>query len=316
MRGENEELAAKIDRIHGSSPHARGKRGFQFSIIDPLGLIPACAGKTSKTDTERNAQWAHPRMRGENMWCAPAIRTPTGSSPHARGKLELEEKQLRADRLIPACAGKTARSWIICCLTRAHPRMRGENRRRRGAMLVREGSSPHARGKPIQEFQARNRVRLIPACAGKTNSFNTMPSVDRGSSPHARGKPISTFTANEEPGLIPACAGKTSWLQPMSRCRWAHPRMRGENGAHQSQERCLWGSSPHARGKPERAVLKKFSEGLIPACAGKTVGQESHATQARAHPRMRGENYGVPYIVQPTGGSSPHARGKPLACAI
>ena len=66
MRGENEELAAKIDRIHGSSPHARGKLHVENNASTREGLIPACAGKTVAPAPATVASKAHPRMRGEN----------------------------------------------------------------------------------------------------------------------------------------------------------------------------------------------------------------------------------------------------------
>ena len=71
-------------------------------------------------------------------------------------------------------------------------------------------------------------------------------------------------------GLIPACAGKTvDYLRGLLSYR-AHPRVCGENAAHVARLGRLVGSSPRVRGKRTPPRPKDPSEGLIPACAGKT----------------------------------------------
>ena len=50
----------------------------------------------------------------------------------------------------------------------------------------------------------------------------------------------------------------------------AHPRTGGENLFTASARDDPWGSSPHGRGKPIRAMRSAASAGLIPARAGKT----------------------------------------------
>ena len=66
--------------------------------------------------------------------------------------------------------------------------------------------------------------------------------------------------------------------------------MRGENAEHLNTIVVDTGSSPHARGKPVGAGLVDLVEGLIPACAGKTMRVWWILIRVRAHPRMRGEN--------------------------
>ena len=71
------------------------------------------------------------------------------------------------------------------------------------------------------------------------------------------------------------------------------------------------GSSPLTRGKREVAKVRGCDLGLIPAHAGKTVGEELPGQIMWAHPRSRGENprsNGSPTSI---GGSSPLTRGKP-----
>ena len=48
----------------------------------------------------------HPRLRGEKKLVGIVFREEEGSSPLARGKVAEIGAQVRADRIIPACAGK------------------------------------------------------------------------------------------------------------------------------------------------------------------------------------------------------------------
>ena len=132
----------------------------------------------------------------------------------------------------------------------------------------------------------------------------------QGSSPHARGKHHSVRLGRVHLGLIPACAGKTRWRFTYRRWLKAHPRMRGENTKTMRFTFTADGSSPHARGKRIHILLVRSMVRLIPACAGKTSQPISKVCTAGAHPRMHGENSRGCRKNAPSGGSSPHARGK------
>ena len=147
-------------------------------------------------------------MRGENTCQIVSDCLQPGSSPHARGKRMGHQLWTSRRRLIPACAGKTMSLSRITVVGKAHPRMRGENRRIVPAPLSCVGSSPHARGKPSSLGVGVVMRGLIPACAGKTcisqpfrfavwahprmRGENAPPRPRNtrgvGSSPHARGK--------------------------------------------------------------------------------------------------------------------------------
>ena len=72
-----------------------------------MGLIPACAGKTAVRTNVSRVLRAHPRVCGENL-TPPQLITPlAGSSPRVRGKRRQSNWNWSANRLIPACAGKT-----------------------------------------------------------------------------------------------------------------------------------------------------------------------------------------------------------------
>ena len=152
-------------------------------------------------------------------------------------------------RLIPACAGKTASGWNHWNPAKAHPRMRGENDPEDPEADETSGSSPHARGKHLPWRLDKDRMGLIPACAGKTKA-KLISFRRRWAHPRMRGENDSDAGA----AVI----------------RRAHPRMRGENMKPRPLMCPRTGSSPHARGKPNALAPTSVMWRLIPACAGKT----------------------------------------------
>ena len=162
----------------GSSPLTRGKHGLVFRVGGHPGLIPAHAGKTPEGPRRSPGAPAHPRSRGENrdVMIIPSRRW--GSSPLTRGKLVHFLSSHLLIRLIPAHAGKTRSGIPAPGRRRAHPRSRGENNRSSRQFLPVYGSSPLTRGKPLMRAVAADRIRLIPAHAGKTQA---------GGRPHAPG---------------------------------------------------------------------------------------------------------------------------------
>ena len=65
-RGENQVCPSHVALILGSSPLTRGKPGFRGLRGLRGRLIPAHAGKTSRSSTTSRPRSAHPRSRGEN----------------------------------------------------------------------------------------------------------------------------------------------------------------------------------------------------------------------------------------------------------
>ena len=234
----------------------------------------------------------HPRIRGEhlprrfrvnliagiipayagNTWRGrPCTSRSRGSSPHTRGTLRTSRRP------------KMTR--------RDHPRMRGE----------------HAEG----AVRRGGRGGIIPACAGNTATFDKSRSSVMGSSPHARGtlfqKASRRCRGGDHPrmrgehvlpphavlavvGIIPACAGNTTplgqWPRPMP---GSSPHARGTPNRHQSLS-TRSRDHPRMRGEHRRRHgRRRPPEGIIPACAGNT----KHSDQ-----------YGA--FIE---GSSPHARG-------
>ena len=146
-RGENC-LRTAPPRAHtGSSPLTRGKRPRRRLFTSVSRLIPAHAGKTSRTCASSRPPWAHPRSRGENATRPRHLATPTGSSPLTRGKQDVRGRRRDNLRLIPAHAGKTRCRSPRSAGGPAHPRSRGENLSDDGAYFAQPGSSPLTRGK-------------------------------------------------------------------------------------------------------------------------------------------------------------------------
>ena len=96
----------------------------------PSGLIPAHAGKTRNARILGNKLGAHPRSRGENRERLVVWGEDGGSSPLTRGKQRMGTWHVSSRGLIPAHAGKTSRRPDDGLHGPAHPRSRGENRRR------------------------------------------------------------------------------------------------------------------------------------------------------------------------------------------
>ena len=129
--GENLSVRSCARPKRGSSPRGRGKRVIESETAPLWGLIPAWAGKTHPRRNRPRRRWAHPRVGGENGFGDLLLSHDRGSSPRGRGKLATVAELQMHLRLIPAWAGKTPRCGSTRSRTSAHPRVGGENWRRR-----------------------------------------------------------------------------------------------------------------------------------------------------------------------------------------
>ena len=191
------------------------------------------------------------------------------------------------------------------------------------------GSSPRVRG-TLAVHPAFERVRgIIPACAGNTRHrpCRAPPARDHprvcgehptqtprsrltaGSSPRVRGTLVRIAASSHEHGIIPACAGNTRTVfRQCSRTR-DHPRVCGEHRSDSLHFAQDLGSSPRVRGTPLTVHRRVERDGIIPACAGNTVGGFSRDRMQGDHPRVCGEHY---HCIMPSvigSGSSPRVRG-------
>ena len=189
-------------------------------------------------------------MCGENLRPASRCRRRGGSPPRVRGKPGQCPRASCAERITPACAGKTCWAYVPGRSCEDHPRVCGENglgRVRRGNP---EGSPPRVRGKQSDVRETSQCGRITPACAGKTSTRTPACSRGRdhprvcgenvkplsysrrrtGSPPRVRGKQGFRFKFNEKARITPACAGKTGFCSTPAAPSRDHPRVCGENG--------------------------------------------------------------------------------------
>ena len=293
MCGEHLPESAICGHSRGSSPHVRGAQNLLPIMQDLDGIIPACAGSTCARLSARLEHGDHPRMCGEHGRLATMPCRSPGSSPHVRGAQRLERQSCSLSGIIPACAGSTSWETLRRSSIRDHPRMCGEHELGDFAAFLDQGSSPHVRGALRQTQRQGQRLGIIPACAGSTPTatrpsreprdhprmcgehFTTTgsPYCSSGSSPHVRGAPTGDLLGVTIGGIIPACAGSTPTATRPSREPRDHPRMCGEHLPDVSLAVPLPGSSPHVRGARPCLPLVAEPCGIIPACAGSTVGR-------------------------------------------
>ena len=172
------------------------------------------------------------------------------------------------------------------------------------------GSSPHVRGAPRGSGRFGRAGGIIPACAGSTPSPNypccsgrdhprmcgehaiikRSTNSDAGSSPHVRGARGRFSRSIPHDGIIPACAGSTMVAGRHSTPSRDHPRMCGEHAVKVWRLHLFLGSSPHVRGAHVDRIGLLGHLGIIPACAGSTVGLFVCCLFVWDHPRMCGEH--------------------------
>ena len=329
--GENETSPDAQHRAGGSSPRGRGKLARTKRRCGRERLIPAWAGKTREFTDSPGVWGAHPRVGGENRNYPNYRPRSLGSSPRGRGKRRRLNGCPANRGLIPAWAGKTFVNTYKLRREQAHPRVGGENPLVLILLFLPQGSSPRGRGKLIVVAMGIGLGGLIPAWAGKTrvrcplvagraahprvggeNLEQSTGAIEAvGSSPRGRGKPAWGLRSLRAWRLIPAWAGKTTGTARAAVHRQAHPRVGGENSSLVATPTSAAGSSPRGRGKQNASPTGRVLKGLIPAWAGKTLVRRLGGHQAKAHPRVGGENAVEvdPAVVRV--GSSPRGRGKP-----
>ena len=92
--------------------------------------------------------------------------------------------------------------------------------------------------------------------------------------------------------------------------------MCGEHWVQSGFDELDAGSSPHVRGAPVCSDQTASEDGIIPACAGSTVGWVPCQVWCRDHPRMCGEHWNYQTWTCWSWGSSPHVRGAPTGPVI
>ena len=232
----------------GSSPLARGLLERRLRAVCSAGIIPARAGFTSflllKTSqlpgssplarglpsgpTSKVSPWPdHPRSRGVYVRRADPVAGRRGSSPLARGLRDDEERGEQVNRIIPARAGFTTSSGSTRRCRRDHPRSRGVYGRVLGLIVPARGSSPLARGLPVEARRAAPANGDHPRSRGVYQFSRPLLLIGGGSSPLARGLPHLLIALDVRGRIIPARAGFTCRRRTGHRACSDHPRSRG-----------------------------------------------------------------------------------------
>ncbi len=252
-------------------------------------FIPAGAGNASSCHAPARPAAVHPRWRGERSHQQKQRVHYGGSSPLARGTRRCGQGQDRPNRFIPAGAGNAGYRTYWSARCSVHPRWRGERFLLALPERVGGGSSPLARGTPLDSHQTAGSCRFIPAGAGNAHfvkcAHRVAPVHPRwrgerchrsqaaqaagGSSPLARGTRRPRTLSDDLARFIPAGAGN-AFDQPGRHLELSvHPRWRGE------RIRRGWRNRPGER--------------FIPAGAGNASVARATMRRPAVHPRWRGE---------------------------
>ena len=250
VRGEKDWDKPFSNGLMGSPPRARGKDGLVDQRLRLGGITPRARGKDPAGDLLPEPAGDHPRVRGE--------------------KYAIETTAAPALRITPACAGKRLKGPSCQRVAGDHPRVRGEKWMWTGYRSARMGSPPRARGKGTLIKNLASGFGITPACAGKS-AFLGRPEHDGiGSPPRARGKVQHRPREPVFCRITPACAGKSAGEYLEALQNGDHPRVRGEKPPISRPWQRRSGSPPRARGKGADAVTVCPTEGITPACAGKS----------------------------------------------
>ena len=168
MCGKNHKANTSICVCLGSPPRVREKLISSNSSSRNTRITPACAGKTQTETSLPCLIRDHPRVCGKNSSMANITPFKPGSPPRVREKQRIKVTVSHADRITPACAGKTACSCNRLARSQDHPRMCGKNNSVTGTINFNVGSPPRVREKPEAIICTNFGYGITPASAGKT----------------------------------------------------------------------------------------------------------------------------------------------------
>ena len=152
-----------------------------------MGIIPARAGFTQVGDVILSESADHPRSRGVYRGRKGDRGDVGGSSPLARGLLDMTSEDREIFRIIPARAGFTHQQNKQFPAAADHPRSRGVYSSQFHTVNRQEGSSPLARGLLSLNARPSGSWGIIPARAGFTK--HTMV-FGRFSTDHPRSRGV------------------------------------------------------------------------------------------------------------------------------
>ena len=270
-------------------------------------------------------------MCGEQFGNPEFVRDGGGSSPRVRGTDIRSTRSACQRRIIPACAGNRPKRRRTISAPKDHPRVCGEQPSNQPQLCTFAGSSPRVRGTAGRPTTTGAINRIIPACAGNSNSAPGLTSRGRiipacagnrhvcgclcllsadhprvcgeqytaagayayyqGSSPRVRGTGIDGQSHGEIQRIIPACAGNSRPAYLTMRTAADHPRVCGEQPCFAPPASCVSGSSPRVRGTALTMTCSITEIRIIPACAGNRACTGTYRRPGSDHPRVCGEQW-------------------------
>ena len=189
------------------------------------------------------------------------------------------------------------------------PRVRGKGGRGAG-IRTGAGITPACAGKRSNSAAMRSRSEDHPRVCGEKNPMQMIAQFRQGSPPRVRGKAAGWRQLHTGQRITPACAGKRERVIIWQCFAWDHPRVCGEKHCGGA---CEWrhvGSPPRVRGKANYEIGRNISDGITPACAGKSCRRSRRRPSSRDHPRVCGEKQESRSQPYPWIGSPPRVRGK------
>ena len=155
--------------ISQDHPRVCGKDVLLFQHrIDQARITPACAGRTS--DHVITPPWRedHPRVCGKDEGVGLHEIAVQGSPPRVREGRHRHHACAERRRITPACAGRTHTLSTRSGCRRDHPRVCGKDAGRENGGGRRVGSPPRVREGLDQCLISPLKIRITPACAGRT----------------------------------------------------------------------------------------------------------------------------------------------------
>ena len=131
-----------------------------------------------------------------------------------------------------------------------------------------------------------------------------------------RGKGWQVGFQHASERITPACAGKSCLAAIYAYNEGDHPRVCGEKSVPLRCSISAVGSPPRVRGKAWRLPAAPGTQGITPACAGKSRSIAESVLAFRDHPRVCGEKRTSGSGSQRSEGSPPRVRGKETQTAI
>ena len=230
MCGEKCVRKRNLRQHRGSPPRVRGEGVGRDRRQAPLGITPACAGRSSRPAGCCRPDWDHPRVCGEKPPPTARSSAAGGSPPRVRGEVQRPDTRPGRTGITPACAGRRDTSSPNASRPPDHPRVCGEKPRKCGERRRDPGSPPRVRGEGFFFTYILLPARITPACAGRRASAVTPcpaswdhprvcgekqalaphPVVSPGSPPRVRGEVARIHKADGLRRITPACAGRSA----------------------------------------------------------------------------------------------------------